>query len=431
MKINTASVSDSIQLTSVQTDKFKAGVLTFHLFSPVNASNVAHATVLCGVLKQGNEAFPSLAGVYRRLDELYAASLDVRTSFNASELSISLSSELLDNAYAPCGTDILDGVIELCAQTLLHPITNVEAFCETTVAREIETVRSALLAEKNNTQTYAVIRAKEMLNRTAENYPTVKELTAALDTVTPQSLYAFYKNILSYSPLDVFYVGGCSSEEVTKKLLHHFEGFSPSRSFAPTLSDPSPALPFEEQTEQMSVSQSKLVLGFHSGVNIAVGGYHGALVFNEIFGSSPVSKLFMNVRERLGLCYYCSSSYNTFSGALIVSSGIDASKREEATSAILAQLDAIKCGKVSDFELEAAKRSLINAYRQCYDNPFDINNFYSSRIRLGIDESIEDCIDALSKVTLEQIVEVAASVVHDTTFFIEGDGISAEEVYDE
>ena len=431
MKINTGSVSDSIQLTSVQTDKFKAGVLTIHLFSDVNASNVAHATVLCGVLKQGNKSFPSLSGVYRRLDELYAASLDVRTSFNASELSISLSSELLDNAYAPCGTDILDGVIELCAQTLLHPITDGDAFCEATVARETETVRSALLAEKNNTQTYAVIRAKEMLNRTAKNYPTVEELTSALDTVTPQSLYAFYKNILSYAPLDVFYVGGCDADTVAKKLLHHFDGFAPSRRFDLSLPAPAPALPFEEQTEQMSVSQSKLVLGFHSGVSLSVGGYHNALVFNEIFGSSPISKLFMNVRERLGLCYYCSSSYNTFSGALIVSSGIYASKREEATAAILDQLNAIKCGKVSETELEAAKRSLINAYRQCYDNPFDINNFYSSRIRLGMDETIEDCIEALGNVTLDKVVEVAASVVHDTTFFIEGDGISAEEVYDE
>ena len=133
------------------------------------------------------------------------------------------------------------------------------------------------------------------------------------------------------------------------------------------------------------------------------------------------------MREKLGLCYYCGSSYNTFSGALIVSSGIEGSRRELAEREILAQLDTLKRGEISDAELAAAKKSLINVYRQIYDNPFDISNFHSSRMRLGIDESIEDCISAFDAVSLEDIVRVAKTFVHDTTFFIEGTADGDEE----
>lgn len=432
VNINKISVSNDISLTSVRTDKFKTGVLSLQLFFSVSAQNVAFSSVLCGVLKRGSEKYPRISDVYRRLDHLYAASLDIRTAFNPNEISISVSSEFLNNAYAPCGSDVLDGVIEIAAQTLMFPITDGKAFCASTVSREIETVRSALLSEKNNTQVYSVIRAKELLNRNTPEYPSVEQLLCALDNINEKNLYEFYTELISYAPLDVFYVGESEAQIVADKLKKYFYAFTPTKSLKAVLSEPAASLPFEQVCETMQVSQSKLVLGFHSGVNVAAGDYHAALVFNEIFGASPISKLFMNVREKMGLCYYCSSAYNTYSGVLLVSSGIDGTKREIATEAILGQLEDIKNGKISDAEFDSAKKSLINAYRQSYDNPFDIFSFYSSRMRLGINESIDECISALSRVNMEDVIDVARSVIHDTTFFLEGIGTGdGEEEYDE
>lgn len=435
LDIKRFEISEHLRLCAVQTDKFKAGTITFHIAMPVSPKNVAFASVLCGVLKRGNKKYPTVTDVYRRLDELYASSLDVRTSFNSSEISLSLSSELLDNAFAPCGTDILDGIIELISLALLCPVADGNGFAESTVAREVATLRSALLAESNNTQSYALIRVKEMLCRENPNYPTLEALLGVLDDIDARSLWAFYLELVSYSPLDVFYVGGTDAETVAKKLGTYFGSYAPTKSFSQDAKAPDAPLQMSERSEQMSVSQSKLALGFHSSVNLMSTDYHAAILFNEIFGASPISKLFVNVREKMGLCYYCGSSYNTFSGALIVSSGIEGSRRELAEREILAQLDTLKRGEISDAELAAAKKSLINVYRQIYDNPFDISNFHSSRMRLGIDESIEDCISAFDAVSLEDIVRVAKTFVHDTTFFIEGtsDGDEKCEVdeYDE
>ena len=425
-------MSDDIKLSAVRTDKFKTGVLNFQLFSPVSAKNVAFSTVLCRVLKRGSKKYPRISDIYKQLDRLYAASLDIRTAFNQNEISISVSSEFLNNVYAPCGTDILDGVIDIAAQALLFPLTDVNAFCSATVSREIGTVRSALLAEKNNTQTYSVIRAKEIMNRNLPDYPTVDQLLHALDGINENNLYDFYTELISYAPLDVFYIGESEAQTVAEKLRKYFADFSPCKRLETALSAPIAPLPFKQECETMQVSQSKLVLGFHSGVNVTEGDYHAALIFNEIFGVSPISKLFMNVREKMGLCYYCSSAYNTYSGAMIVSSGIDGANREIATEAILAQLDDIKNGRISDAEFDSAKKSLINAYRQSYDNPFDIFSFYSSRMHLGIDENIDECIDALRAVKLEDVINAARSVVHDTTFFLEGTGTGdGEEDFDE
>ena len=37
-----------------------------------------------------------------------------------------------------------------------------------------------------------------------------------------------------------------------------------------------------------------------------------------LFGGTPNSKLFLNVREKLSLCYYCSASYNSMKGIMLV-----------------------------------------------------------------------------------------------------------------
>ena len=145
-----------------------------------------------------------------------------------------------------------------------------------------------------------------------------------------------------------------------------------------------------------------------------------AMVFNEVFGGSPASKLFMNVREKMSLCYYCSSSYSQYTGVITVSSGIEVSKREIAEQAILAQLQDIQQGNISETELHAARISLENAYRQIYDNPFDLQTFYGTRSLFGIPGDIDECRKKIASVTKEQIVALAQAVTCDTVFFIKG-----------
>jgi predicted Zn-dependent peptidase len=143
-------------------------------------------------------------------------------------------------------------------------------------------------------------------------------------------------------------------------------------------------------------------------------------MLNELLGGSPSSKLFLNVRERMSLCYFCSSSFSIYTGAIMVSCGIEPSNYSLAKNAILDQFEEIKKGNVSDFELSAAQKSISNSYLQLYDSPFDIQSFYSGRRFFGVDDEIEECLKKLMAVTKEQIKDLASSISLDAEFFIEG-----------
>ena len=86
----------------------------------------------------------------------------------------------------------------------------------------------------------------------------------------------------------------------------------------------------------MDVTQGKLGMGFACGSD----DYAAALMGNTLFGGSSNSKLFLNVREKLSLCYYASSAYHRQKRLITVSSGIEFQNYQKAYDEIMAQLAA-------------------------------------------------------------------------------------------
>ena len=72
----------------------------------------------------------------------------------------------------------------------------------------------------------------------------------------------------------------------------------------------------------MDVTQGKLAIGLHTGILGTDADYPALLLLNAVYGSSMTSKLFVNVREKLSLCYYASSAIEKNKGIMLISSGM-------------------------------------------------------------------------------------------------------------
>ena len=90
----------------------------------------------------------------------------------------------------------------------------------------------------------------------------------------------------------------------------------------------------------MDVTQGKLAMGYRCSSD----DYPAMVLANLIFGGTSNSKLFLNVRERLSLCYYASSSYARSKNILTVSSGVETADFERAEAEIGRQLQAVQQG---------------------------------------------------------------------------------------
>ncbi len=429
MTLNTKRLTDSLTFRTITTDKFKTGMLALSVTMPKNRFSSAYNYLLSGIMRRGTASYPSMASLNRRLDELYAAAIEVKTTKHGSNDTFLITAELLDNDYADDGTDIADGTLEVMAELLLSPLFSDDGlFPEDNVCKEKKIAADNMRAIINNPRAYASLRLSELVRRDDPEFTDLAASIATVEAIDRQIITEYYQSEIASRPIDVFYVGGLDEDEIEKKILKYL-GTHRAHKREKTVV-PSPAIAKREplsHTETMPLSQGKLALAFRTGICLGEGDHYALVLLNEILGGSPASKLFMNVREGMSLCYYCSSSYNKYTGTLSVSSGIECTDRERAEAAILKQLDDIKRGSITPTELDAARKSLKNIYNQIYDNPFDLHAFYSSAALFGRADTVESCRERLAEVTLDDVIRVAGAIELDTVYFLCGTAESGEE----
>lgn len=141
-------------------------------------------------------------------------------------------------------------------------------------------------------------------------------------------------------------------------------------------------------------------------------------IMNMIFGETPVSKLFMNVREKLSLCYYCASRIAYSKGALIVDSGVEKENIQKAEEEILRQLDEIKNGNFTDEEMQNALLSVDNALSAVGDTPSSYSSWYFDRLCDGEFLTPEQVMEKYRAVSREDIIRAAESLKLDTVYLM-------------
>lgn len=423
-----------ISLTVLPTSRFKAGMLSMSAVLPITEESACLAPLLLSVLRRGTERYPTLADINRRLDSLWGTGFSIRNFYRGDRQVLGFSAELLDGCYLPDGEDLTEGALELMTQLLFHPVTDENGLlCERYVESEKELQRDAIRASKNNPRSYAGERFRSIL---FEGKPCGLPIYGSEEqtmAVTPASLTAFWKAWIRDLHLDFFYVGGDEPSRLMERLQAAFGGGLSDRAEG---EHPSCLVQMGEARdlrveETLYVSQSHLLLGFTLPVRLTDRDYPAATVMNELLGNSPISRLFVYVREKKSLCYACSSTYSAFTGTLRISCGLKKDNRDEAEQEILSQIACLQAGDFTEGELLAAKRSLVNAYRQTEDSPPALESYYYGRSLAGYRVPMEECRRQIEAVTREDVIRVANQLTLDVTYFLEGTAPEDEEDEDD
>ena len=103
-----------------------------------------------------------------------------------------------------------------------------------------------------------------------------------------------------------------------------------------------------------------------------------------------------------------------------MSSGIETADYDRAEAEILRQLDEIRQGLWEDWELAAARESLLSALQALGDSQGALENYYLGLAATGRQETPEEMAALLRQVTPERIRAAAQSVQLDTIYFLKG-----------
>ena len=413
-------IADGIGFNYLETEKFKTGFLSVSFIAPLSAETAAKNALIPSVLLRGSVKYPNMAEINKKLDYLYASSLSARNTKRGERQVFGICASMIDSAYTINGEDLLAQVTDFVGEILLNPITVDGAFDPAYTESEKNNLIDAINAKINNKTQYARMRcAAEMCKN--ERYGldengTAKEVSAC----TAAGVYEQYRYALCHYPIEIFYVGKCDPDDLCDRLGSVFGALDRDPVDVPETEIVREAKTLNRISEDMPVNQGKLAIGFRTGIAMNDPEYPALIMANEIFGGGVTSKLFMNVREKMSLCYYCSSSPESAKGLLFVQSGIETENREIAEKAIFEQLDAVRRGEFTDEELLCARLGIINAYKELSDSAKGLEGWYLGRLLEGCASVPDEVTEAVERVTKEEIVAAANKLTADTVYFLNG-----------
>lgn len=410
-----------VYLTAVQTDKFKTGCFSINFLRPMRRSEAAANTLIPSVLLRGSEKYPSIRAISAALDELYGASVGTLVRKKGEVQLTGFFADYVEDDLT--GEPMMQKTCEFVAEILLHPLKENGTFIKSFVDGEKLNLQNAMLSRINDKRSYAVSQLlRTMCADEPYGIPRAGDVED-LETIDEKTLYDHYQDVLSGSQVELFYMGCKSPEEAADILKNIFAPLPRSGRIVSTGTQViRQAGNARERTEEMDVTQGKLAIGLRTGCTVCDAEYPALLMMNVIFGSGVTSKLFLKVREEMGLCYYASSSIEKFKGVMIISSGIESDQFQTAHDEILRQLDACRRGEISDYEFSSAKRYLLSDLKAAMDSPGRLDDFYMGQVIAGLDGTMAGLAAQIENVTPEQVAEAARRVSLDTVYFLKGAG---------
>lgn len=417
--IETKTLLPGVTVRVFHDTRFKQGALSLQLVRPMSSQEASLNALLPSVLLRGTRRYPTLRAITEELDQLYGAAISPLVRRIGDYQTTGLYLSFMDDRFALPGDTVLAPMLSFLGEILLDPLTENGCFVPALVESEKKNLISAIESDLNDKRVYAMGQLlKIMCQEDSFGIPRLGE-PEQVAAITPEALFRHYQTVLRTSPVEIFYVGSASIEEVAQLLMPIFASLPRALLSLP------PQSPFhtcqgQDKTEVMDVSQGKLCMGFVTPVTNRSPEFPAMQVLNTLFGSGMTSKLFQNVREKLSLCYSIGSSYYGSKGITIVSAGIDFQQEERTREEVLRQLDHCREGCISEEELTAAKEALLSTLRATHDSPSAIEGYYATAALSGLTMTPDTYMDAIRAVTREDVISAANTLTAHSTYFLKG-----------
>lgn len=400
-------------------NRLKTAAFIVYIRTPLNLNSASENALIPAVLTRGCKKYPETKDLNIALEELFGATISFHVEKQGAYQVISIKFKTVADCYAD-NCKPFSNLISLAFEVLFSPLIENGGFRKSYTDREREVQIQFLDGLKNDKRKWASIRLIKEMCKNEEYSISAAGEKDNVQSITEKSLYDAYLKLLESAKIS-FYVTDNFEKDNVLPLLQDL--LSDKKAQAGEVKEPyikkSAEIKMIEDVEP--VTQGKLAIGLRTTITRKDNRYYAMMLFNRLYGGSPYSKLFLNVREKLSLAYYASSTYNSHKGLVIVSSGIEFKNYEPAKNEILAQLKEMQNGNFTLEEIESAKLDIKDTFTGIADYGEMLADFDFALDNAGVSDSPQDVIDKVTAVTKEEIVDAANTVFVDTIYFLKGE----------
>ena len=416
------NIAPGVRLFTHNTAQFKNAVVSLNITAPLDGDTSARA-LLIHLLARTSKDYPTVYEMNRKLAALYGAGLSASVKKIGEAQVLSLVLVCLDDRFALKGESVLSEATELLLNALLRPDIAPDGFREENVSREKRLLIEKIDSERDDKRVYALTRMTEEMCRD-EFYGTdrlgSRDVISSLDG---KELFRVWKDMLFTCPIQINITGNFDKSEAEKLFADRFNALGRKEEDLLEIRTEFISEAYESKTitEKQKVKQGKLVIGMRAGMTYDGDNFPALKIMTAIFGSGTFSKLFMNVREKMSLCYYCSARLIDSKGIITVESGVETENAYKALEAIRNELNAVRSGDFSDEIINQAKLSITDSYKSFTDSVLYTDMWATMQVNKPDFLTPDDYADMMKNVSREEIIVAANMVTEDTVFILESE----------
>jgi predicted Zn-dependent peptidase len=233
-----------------------------------------------------------------------------------------------------------------------------------------------------------------------------------INSVTQEQFFKYHDEVYSADNTVISVAGNITHEEILelvdkyfqfkitdkKRTWADFEGYSSDKKVVMQ----------EKKTEQ-----AHLTIGF-PGYSTNHPDYFAQKLLSVILGGNMSSRMFLNVREAQGLCYYISSTVDDYTdcGHFSTNAGVDVKRIDKAVTSIIAEYAKLKENpNVEAAELKKSKSYLYGKLVINLEDSQEVAHLLGKQVILGEGVKTLDVLhEKINAVSLEDVARVASDI---------------------
>lgn len=390
---------------------FKTNIIAILLRIPLTRQNTTKTALLAEVLKNGCQQYPSRKAVNEKMDDMMGSVFDISILKKGQEQILFFYLEMVKGELLKKGFEFLQNMI-------FSPLEERKGFPKNMVEREKKILAEKIKGRQDDKKEYAKLRCLEEMCKENTFGIFADGYQEDLKEIDEMILLLHYKNMLKHAKFEIFLTGNAEQKQDMISMAKKMPFQSDFLWQAETISVKKKKEITKVQ-ETLSIAQSRIVLGFDTNVLPEQKEFSSLLVCNELFGGSPASLLFQNVREKEGACYDISSFLFRLYPILMVKAGIEKQYYQKAVEVIQNSLKILQEQQVEKQDLQQAKESIIRYYISMKDSQTALMDFSFNEWILKTNRSIEQFVKEIENVTQKEVQKRAKELTLNTIYFLQ------------
>jgi len=387
-------------------DKFSCNRISIHIALPRSADTAHLYAMLSTLMRRGNDTYNTFAAFNRKLYDLYGAYYDCHIDTVGNLQIITLAGQTIDDSYALSDEPIFMDLCQFVCDMLLDHGFDCDHLSDTDIAIEKQNLIDDIKSIINNKRAFLLSGCEKDIFAGTPMAVSKYGEEADVAAITRSDLKAAFARLKQDSSIYITCVTKYQREDILP-LLDDTVGTLPP--FAEAVHDvPAVSFPYTEKTMQLGVTQSKTALCWLPKEKLTDKDINAMRVALVLLSKMPTSRLFMNVREKLSLCYYCDARFNRVTGLFTVDMGLSEENLQKAKEAIFAELDDLKAGNISDTEFFHMQKYIKNSYSTIGDSESEMDSWLIGQLLQQKLDTPDQVLCELLAITKQDVAEVLA-----------------------